>query len=276
MLRPVGSVPTTFAADVVHFVLWAVVGSFTLPVVTVLAGRLLASRRGWVALTASAIAGWTCAALIAGDLTDWAWDSFGMVLTALVCGIVLTVTFALAQDLAAPVGSLARGERAGLGDLSGEYLLLLDSGLLMVGFSEEMVGRGLALTGARSGGSEMRAWLTSLILFGALHGVNAVLGQDIGPTISQMGTAFIFGAIMYAVRGVTGTVIVGMAILAIFDFGVFTHSGDSGAATTAEPTMSTIGQGFAGAVQFTCLVLFVVSAKRLFVTTAAESRTSAV
>lgn len=102
------------AADVLHFVLWAMVGSFTLPVVTVLAGRLLGSRRGWVALTASGIAGWTCAVLIAGDLTDWAWDSVGMALTALGFGIVFTMTFALALDLVAPAGSLAQGERAGL------------------------------------------------------------------------------------------------------------------------------------------------------------------
>lgn len=102
------------AADLVHLVLWAVVGSFTLPVVTVLAGRLLGSRRGWVALTASGIVGWTAAVWIAGDLTDWAWDSFGMALTALGFGIVLTMAFALALDLVAPVGSLAQGEQAGL------------------------------------------------------------------------------------------------------------------------------------------------------------------
>jgi ubiquinone biosynthesis protein len=102
------------AADVLHFVLWVVLGSLALPVVTVLAGRLLGSRRGWVALIASGIVGWTCAVLIAGDLTDWAWDSLGMVLTALGFGIVLTMTFALALDLVAPIGSLAQGERAGL------------------------------------------------------------------------------------------------------------------------------------------------------------------
>jgi membrane protease YdiL (CAAX protease family) len=162
----------------------------------------------------------------------------------------------------------------GLGDIGGEYLLWLGLGCLMVGFSEEMVYRGLVLTGARSGWSEMRAWLTSSILFGALHGVNAVLGQDIGPTISQMATAFVFGCIMYAARRATGTVIVGMALHAVFDFGLFTYSGDAAAATTAAPSMGTIGQGFAGAIQFICLVLFVVSAKRLFGTDTTASDTA--
>jgi membrane protease YdiL (CAAX protease family) len=169
----------------------------------------------------------------------------------------------------------------GLGDIGGEYLLWLGLGCLMVGFSEEMVYRGLALTGARSGWSELQAWLTASILFAVLHSVNAVLGQDIGPTIKQMGAAFVIGSIFYAVRRTTGTVIVGMALHAVFDFGVFTHSGDAGAATTAEPTFSTAGQGFAVALQVICLVLFVVSAKRLFATdrtaaAAAESTTLAV
>jgi membrane protease YdiL (CAAX protease family) len=164
----------------------------------------------------------------------------------------------------------------GLGDLGGEYLFWLGFGCLMVGFSEELVYRGLVLTGARSGWSEMRAWLTSSVLFGALHGVNAVLGQDIGTTIWQMGTAFVFGSVFYAVRRATGTVIVGMALHAAFDFGGFTHSGDVAASTTAGPTLSG-GQGIAAVFQGISIVLFVVTAKRLFATdtTASESTTPA-
>jgi hypothetical protein len=71
--------------------------------------------------------------------------------------------------------------------------------------------------------------------------------------------------------GVTGTVIVGMALHAMWDFGTFTHSGDAGAATTAEPTLSKTGPGFAMALSVICVVLFIVSAKRLFATDAAPS-----
>jgi ubiquinone biosynthesis protein len=102
------------AADLVHVLLWIVVGSLTIPVVTVLAGRLLGVRRGWVALTVSGVVGWSAAVVVAGDLTDWAWDGIRMAWIALGFGIVLTMVVALVLDLIAPMGSLARGERAGL------------------------------------------------------------------------------------------------------------------------------------------------------------------
>ena len=102
------------AADLVHVLLWIVVGSLTVPVITVLAGRLLGVRRGWVALTVSGVVGWSVAVVVAGDLTDWAWDSIRMAWIALGFGIVLTMVVALVLDLIAPMGSLARGERAGL------------------------------------------------------------------------------------------------------------------------------------------------------------------
>ena len=102
------------AADPFHLLLWVVVGTLTLPAITVLAGRLLGTRRGWVALTVSGIFGWTAAVVVAGDLTGWAWDSFAMAWVALGFGIVLTMLFALVLDLVAPMGSLARDDHAGL------------------------------------------------------------------------------------------------------------------------------------------------------------------
>lgn len=102
------------AIDPIHVILWLVVGAPTALLVTVVAGRLLGARRGWVALSISGLAGWTAAVLLAGDLTGWRWDSAEMALVAFGFGIVLTMVVALGIDLLAPVGSLASGDRAGL------------------------------------------------------------------------------------------------------------------------------------------------------------------
>lgn len=102
------------AVELIDLALWVVVGAPTMLVVTIIAGRLLGARRGWVELLASGVVGWTAAVLVAGDLTEWAWDSVEMALIALGFGIVLTMLCALGLDLLAPMGSLARGERAGL------------------------------------------------------------------------------------------------------------------------------------------------------------------
>ena len=102
------------AIDPMHALLWVILGAPTMVFVTIVAGRLLGARRGWVSLFVSGVVGWTGAVLLAGDLTGWRWDSAEMALVALGFGVVLTMIVALGLDLLAPVGSLAGGERAGL------------------------------------------------------------------------------------------------------------------------------------------------------------------
>ena len=95
-------------------VAWILLGVPAMVAVTLVAGRLLGARRGWVALTISGVAGWTGAVLCAGELTDWEWATLDMVLVALALGTVFTMAVALLLDLIAPVGSLPQGEAAGL------------------------------------------------------------------------------------------------------------------------------------------------------------------
>ena len=95
-------------------VLWlfvVVVGGW---LVTLLAGRLLGARRGWVALSVSGVVGFVLATVTAGELTNWEWSSADMVLVTLALAVLFTMAAALMLDLAAPVGSLARGSAAGL------------------------------------------------------------------------------------------------------------------------------------------------------------------
>jgi len=95
-------------------VFWIIFGLPAMLGVTVLAGRLLGARRGWVALLAAGIIGWSGAVVIAGELTDWGWATLDMVLVALVLGVLFTMGVSLLIDFIAPVGSLASGDAAGL------------------------------------------------------------------------------------------------------------------------------------------------------------------
>jgi ubiquinone biosynthesis protein len=97
-----------------HVVAWIVLGPPAALLVTVAAGRLLGARRGWVALLVAGLVGWTGGVIAAGELSGWAWDSIDMALVALVLGTLFTMATAVLIDLVAPVGSLARGDEAGL------------------------------------------------------------------------------------------------------------------------------------------------------------------
>lgn len=76
-----------------------------------------------------------------------------------------------------------------------------DSGLLalvvvttlLVGFSEELMFRGIVLRGALTAGGAKRAVLTSAALFALLHGVNVLGGAPVVAVIAQVGLTFVFG-----------------------------------------------------------------------------------
>ena len=87
--------------------------------ITWLAGRLLGSRRGWVALTISGLTGFGAGVVVAGLVTGWKWRTWDMVGLTLLFGTILTMIAAVAIDLIKPMGSLSSGERAGLIDVKG-------------------------------------------------------------------------------------------------------------------------------------------------------------
>jgi ubiquinone biosynthesis protein len=94
--------------------LWILLGIPAMAAVTFLGGRLLGARRSLTALVLAGVVGWASAVAIAGAMTEWGWDELDMVLVAFALGTMFTMAVALGLDLIAPVGSLARGERAGL------------------------------------------------------------------------------------------------------------------------------------------------------------------
>ena len=81
---------------------------------TVLALRLLGVRRSWVAVALAGTLGWIAADLLQVALHDGDWDAAGVSVHTIALAVLFTMLTALALDLVARPGSLARGERAGL------------------------------------------------------------------------------------------------------------------------------------------------------------------
>ena len=114
---------------------------------------------------------------------------------------------------------------ADLGEYDGGFLALMLLGFAFVGFSEELVTRGLILVGFRAQFRELYVWLFSTLLFSGMHSLNAFSGQDIQTTAIQVGSTFFTGSILYLIRRTTGTLIVSMVAHALFDFSVTVQSG---------------------------------------------------
>jgi membrane protease YdiL (CAAX protease family) len=109
-------------------------------------------------------------------------------------------------------------------------------GVVLVGFAEELVCRGILIVGGRQGGwSELVVVIVSCVLFGLLHGINAFFGQSLRQTVTQIVTATIIGASLYATRMSTGTLIVCMLLHALWDFGTL------GQASTGRETRPVVG-----------------------------------
>jgi membrane protease YdiL (CAAX protease family) len=113
-------------------------------------------------------------------------------------------------------------------DQVGTYVLWLAVGSLFVGFSEELLTRGLAIVGARGSMHEKWVWAFSGLLFGLIHVPNIFFGQDIAPTIQQVVFAFAVALTYYVTRRIAGTLVVTMGLHALWDFSTFiqAHSVD--------------------------------------------------
>lgn len=93
--------------------------------------------------------------------------------------------------------------------------------LLLVGFTEELVHRGLLLTALRSRLSEVWGWFLTSALFAAMHSVNIFLGAPVTATVGQVGFAFLAGTAFYILRRVTGSLVWAMVLHGLWDFSVF-------------------------------------------------------
>ena len=109
------------------------------------------------------------------------------------------------------------------GEIDGvaSYAFWLALGTLLVGFSEELLTRGVAIVGGRGSMHEKWVWVFSGAIFGLLHAPNALFGQSVPSTLQQIVFAFGVGLMYYVTRRITGALIVPMALHAIWDFSIF-------------------------------------------------------
>jgi membrane protease YdiL (CAAX protease family) len=106
-------------------------------------------------------------------------------------------------------------------DQVGTYVFWLALGTLFVGFSEELLTRGIAIVGARGSMHEKWVWVFSGAIFAMLHVPNAFFGQSAKDTAQQVVFAFAVGLTYYVTRRLSGTLIVTMLLHAIWDFSIF-------------------------------------------------------
>ncbi len=121
------------------------------------------------------------------------------------------------------IGTVANLATTKWGEIDGvaTYTFWLAVGCILVGFSEELLTRGLAIVGGRGSMHEKWVWVFSGIIFALLHAPNAFFGQSVGGTAFQMVFAFAIGTAYYVTRRVSGTLIVTMVLHALWDFSVF-------------------------------------------------------
>jgi hypothetical protein len=148
--------------------------------------------------------------------------------------------------------SLAGTDWSRLSDMGAGYVAALAGAVLVVGFNEEIMTRGILLTGFRRIGSETSAWAWSTGLFALMHGANIFSGSSLAEVLPQVFATFLIGSLLYITRRATGGLIVPIITHALWDFSLFSH-GTSKAAVV--PGDQLFLQGLQGALP---LILFVV------------------
>ena len=110
--------------------------------------------------------------------------------------------------------------------------LFIIANTLLVGWSEELVFRGVLLRGLFRSYGIWVAILGSSVLFGAMHVLNVFLTGDLRGAVLQAGAAFLSGVFLAAVRLRTGSLWTGIVLHGLWDAGTFLVAA-GGTATTA-------------------------------------------
>jgi membrane protease YdiL (CAAX protease family) len=126
---------------------------------------------------------------------------------------------------------------AGLPPVSVTLFILANT--LLVGWSEEVMFRGVWLRGLFRTYGIWVAILGSSAIFGAMHVLNVVLTGDLRGAFLQAGAAFLSGVFLAAIRLRTGSLWTGIVLHWLWDAGTFLVA--AGATTTAAAAPTALG-----------------------------------
>ncbi|MFV0286520.1 MAG: lysostaphin resistance A-like protein [Demequina sp.] len=166
----------------------------------------------WQAADVSLIAGGVLMALLTGLLGWWKPVLFDGSRARLAWAWIVPIAMIALTAL----GLIATDYSA----IGPEFLLTAVILGVLVGFAEEMMARGVLLTGLRARLGERSVWLLTSLMFGVFHLINLALGA---PAIgaAQVVTAGLSGSIFYVARRLSGTLLVPMLLHGAWDFMTF-------------------------------------------------------
>jgi membrane protease YdiL (CAAX protease family) len=124
------------------------------------------------------------------------------------------------------VAILASNDYGALAGTGLSVLLWMAVAASLVGVTEELVFRGLVLVGLRVSMSEMGAYVWSTVAFVLFHLPEITTGAGAATAASHASVALIGGTLLYLSRRAAGTIVVPMALHALWSFGAFTSGGD--------------------------------------------------
>jgi uncharacterized protein len=137
------------------------------------------------------------------------------------------------QWLWLPVGLLVVGAPAltvatqGWTPAGSTYLVGVVTTVVMVGVCEELAFRGYLLVGARrTFRSEIAAVAFTSVLFGFFHLPNALLGSPMPGELVHVAQAAVLGLVFYALRRLSGTLILPLIVHAAWDLVVLQANWD--------------------------------------------------
>jgi uncharacterized protein len=105
---------------------------------------------------------------------------------------------------------------------------------MLVGWSEEVMFRGVWLRGLHRSFGIWIAILGSSLIFGGIHVLNVFLTGDLRGAVIQAGAAFLSGVFLAAVRLRTGSLWTGIVLHGLWDAGTFLVAAAGAATATAE------------------------------------------
>jgi membrane protease YdiL (CAAX protease family) len=105
--------------------------------------------------------------------------------------------------------------------LTAPLLLWAALGAVGVGFAEEVITRGSMVAALRTRFGEGAVWLLGTLLFSALHVPNALFGLPLWAMPVQLLLTFVMGSALYAMRRMSGTLLLPIALHGLWDSSLF-------------------------------------------------------